>query len=617
MATAADVPGKYDVVINGAGYLFADIVETSLPFRYARAQYSYSPTFIERQNTQGNYGDNQQDFWLTWTQRDWSLGEDQRWYRGDDTASRKYWAATGVDVSTPGQVGMSYTKTSGTTSSSASSFVMGPARTPGGDIQYTDVTNLYIVNSSGTETSQGAHGLGAAPTTICSDGANLYLSTTAAGTVGVRKWTGAAYSTFSATGADSLAYLNNTLYGYQNTTGKLIRYDAAGAVTTLFTWQDAAGTFVDIKGQLVAYGGRLAILARGQSNEIELWIYDGVGVNRVASFGVAGVTKTGQAIDKIVVSNGIIYVAATVKTTTKNTRRAIYYYANGTYGILWESQDNGTTIPMLAPFAGGIIFTDVLSLQKVRFYDPATGAISTIALLAFDGNGPIALGATSSFFAVRGKESIGGEKVYIFPGSTAQTNVTVDSSLIDFDTSLTKQFRGIKVDFDSASDGDGGSVDIAYQTENLANGSYTTLQTGAAAGTEYTLSSVSGRSLSIRITLNKGTSTLGPTLKRVYLRAVPVLQQFRHREYILDLTPNRKLRDDVSYHPNTGREQADLLVTAAQQTTPFSITDRFGTFTGIIDLNDGDGFQLSEIHPATGRPTKSGAFLARIRVREV
>jgi integrase len=52
------------------------------------------------------------------------------------------------------------------------------------------------------------------------------------------------------------------------------------------------------------------------------------------------------------------------------------------------------------------------------------------------------------------------------------------------------------------------------------DGSYTTLQTGAVSGTEYTLT---GRNISVKITVNKGTSTNGPVLKRHYIRAAPVV----------------------------------------------------------------------------------------------
>jgi hypothetical protein len=194
----------------------------------------------------------------------------------------------------------------------------------------------------------------------------------------------------------------------------------------------------------------------------------------------------------------------------------------------------------------------------------------------------------------------------------------VDSSLFDFDSSLSKFVRGVKVDFDPAPDGDGGAVDVYYRL-NKANSIPVLLATNITAGTEYMIDQQC-HSVGIRCVLKKGTSTLGPTLKRVSVRAAPELQQFRRREFVLDLTNStdtpRKLRDGT-YHPKSGREQANDLVTASQLQTPFSITDRFGTFTGFIDLNDPQGFGLFEIHPSTDEPAKSGAFIAQVMVREV
>ena len=50
-------------------------------------KYAYSPTFVERANVQGDYGDNQQDFFMTFSQKDWSLGEQQRYFRRATTGS--------------------------------------------------------------------------------------------------------------------------------------------------------------------------------------------------------------------------------------------------------------------------------------------------------------------------------------------------------------------------------------------------------------------------------------------------------------------------------------------------------------------------------------------------
>src|SRR5690348_14609837 len=95
---AADVPDRYDVVFSlndgtTYGFLYADSVESNLPFRTHKALYSYSPTFLERQNLSNTYGDNFQDFFLTASQADFSEGEQQKFFRVNDQDSvRKYWA---------------------------------------------------------------------------------------------------------------------------------------------------------------------------------------------------------------------------------------------------------------------------------------------------------------------------------------------------------------------------------------------------------------------------------------------------------------------------------------------------------------------------------------------
>ena len=103
---------------------------------------------------------------------------------------------------------------------------------------------------------------------------------------------------------------------------------------------------------------------------------------------------------------------------------------------------------------------------------------------------------------------------------------------------------------------------------------------------------------------------MGPTLRRVYVRASPLLQTFKRREYVLDLSgrdgeQSLQLRDGT-HHPKDGQAMAVDLNTAAVATSPFSITDRFGTFTGIMEP---DGFQLVEVRPEE--------YVATVRVREV
>src|SRR4051812_23328751 len=96
--SATDVGARIDVLIDGQGYIFDDTLDSgSVYSQHQRAELGLSPIFIERQNVSGDFGDNQQDFWLTSTQKDWSEGEQQRYARVNDADSaRRFWAGTNV-----------------------------------------------------------------------------------------------------------------------------------------------------------------------------------------------------------------------------------------------------------------------------------------------------------------------------------------------------------------------------------------------------------------------------------------------------------------------------------------------------------------------------------------
>ena len=614
-ATSADVPGKYDCVIDGKGYVFADSVEPSLPFRTHRAIYDISQTFVERQNVSQSYGDQSQDFFLTSSQNDWSEGEQQRFFRLTDQDSiRKYWAGSNVDVVTlPGQISIQPAVKTLTFASTIVAAGVGG----NGNTYAASTTNLYEVSPSGSITDHGAHGAGTpnGPKAICNDGFNTYI----AGSTAIRKWSGVSFSTFSsATGATALAFLNNTLYslygGVVNGLAHSLRqYDTSGTETTIFTWQNASGGGIDATMSLVGYGGKLLILrSPGDNIGAELWIYESDAPSKVIEF-----PKNFSAFS-LCVLNGIGFIGGSFVSGV-NYESAVYYYANGSEGLLWRARSTtstSTSLTCIGDFQGRVVWTDETN-GKIISYDPVAGGVSTIGSFTAGSTSSLnTLSAGSTSFLIT-RDSVTG---YLFPDSSIASTATVSSSLIDFESSLTKVFRGIKVDWQSATDGNGGSVDIAYQVDSL-DGSYTNLQTGATSGTEYTLSNVSGHAISVKITLNKGTSTAGPILKRVYVRAAPQLQQFRSGLYIIDCTGTaeqpRELRDNT-FHPLVGYDQVQNLLTAAKSTTPFSVTDRVnGTFTALVDLSDSEGWDVYEVHPSTGNKEHPGSYLVRIKLREV
>lgn len=610
--TAGMVPSRYDVVIDGYGYITARAVDPNMPFRVQQQMLSYSPTFVERQNVSNSYGDNAQDFFLTIRQRDWSLGEQQKFFRAGNDG--RDWMGSNIDVRTAGQVSLRQQLKTLTFAGAVRACL---TRQFGAtQVVAASATNLYQVDQTGAITDLGAHGLGAAPaaTGIAADSRNVYLSTTAAGTVGVRKWNGAAFSTFSASGADSLEYLNNTLYGFRASSGDLVQWDTAGTLTSLFPWKDAdgtarAGTF----GRVESYGGQLLAVWSDGANGAEMWVYDGVGTKLLAVF-----ANNFYARD-VCVAFGIVFIAGgfvrpvNASATNVSFRPAIYFYAGGELGLLWQADTWGaggstaTNLASVVSFDNGVVFNDDTT-GRLMFYNPAAGGVSALGSYTTAGDTPFLAASQRSLVHTRNQTA-----GYFYPDMSAvPASGYVVSSLIDFDSSLTKVLRGVTVEFESASDGNGGTVDVAYQLNSLA-GAYTSLATGVTSGTEILFpASTSAHAVSIKVTLNKGTSTAGPILKSCSVRGAPVLPPYRLNEYILDLGGDSSsqnpvvLRDAQTPHPLSGEQMHANLVAAIQAQIPIQVTDRSGTFSAMPEPENCE-FDL----------TRPSQWYARLRLREV
>jgi hypothetical protein len=630
-ATAADVPTRYDVVIaapNGTfGYVLLDTIEPNIPFRTHRAVYGQTQPFVERQNMSNSYGDNAQDFFLTIRQRDWSLGEQQKYFRtGQDG---RYWMGSGVEVSTPGQVTLSKTMAPATFGEVVRACVRDHTNDDPTKNLCASAGSLYSVDAVGNLVNLGAHGLGAggpARWGMANDNNATYLSTTAAGSAGVRMWNGAAFSTFSASGADSLAYLNNTLYGFRTSNFDLVRWDTAGVLTSLFTWRAAGGGAGGFSTpRLVPFGGKLLIGSVYAQESSELWIFDGVGVSRLE------VLPENFIISDMDVLYGVAYIAGAFIRRSDAThlvaRPAVLFYDGSQIGLLWRANDyNTATIattslnlgpyPALGVNDGRLVFTDETN-GNLMAYNPALGGVSSVA--SFTPNtGDSCSMASSPYFVLHTRNQA---MTYYFPSTSYPASGYVISSLIDFDSSLPKVFRGVTVEFDLATDGNGGSVDVAYQLDSLV-GAWTTLATGVTSGLEVTFpANTSGHAVAIKITLNKGTSTAGPTLKAMNVRGAAIMPIYPRGEYILDCggtaSQPRELRDG-SWHPLTGYEMVQNLIVARNSTTPITITDKVnGTFIGFIDVNDPQGFDVYEVHPAPEDNKRPGSYIVRLTVRGV
>lgn len=594
--TAADVPGKYDVVIDGHGYIFANALAPSIPFRTQRAKYGYSPTFVARQNVSGNFGDNQQDFWLTLSQNDWSAGEDQRYLHvGDPDTLHSFYAGSAIEISVPGQVSMVCVSDAKTAAAAVVGMVGHPYQNY---IYFATATNLYILDASSVLTNAGAHGVTAGPGIVMCPGqpnvgaTDVYIGSPV---TGIRKYNGGAFSAFNATTApDALVFANNTVYGAS--AGTFWSYDTAGVATTQANFKSGSGVIVSDTAahKLLYFGGAILYIRQFGLSGGELWQYTGTpGISLLASL-----PPNFELLDACV-AMGVVILSGRFNSD-RGLRPGIFYYYNGTINLLWQAESWQSApsfgAAMVAPFRTGFVFTDEPRLQ-VRYYDLNTGAISAIYSYAAPGfTLTTDIATANTHIAVHSQSTA----IDHWPqAGTTATSSYVTTSLVDFDSSLLKNFRGVIVEWDPASDGNGGTVDIAYRLNSISpSATYTSFQTGITSGTEYFFSGVQGRSISIKVTLKKGTSTSGPVLRRIYLRAAPTQQTFRNDEMILDCTgANGKtpvsLRNGND-HTLDGKDMVTNIRAAITSSSPITITDRFGTVSAIIDAAN---VEIIEIQP--------------------
>lgn len=602
MAVAADVPDKYDLVLNGEGYILDRTADPN-------AIHQYTPTFVDRQNVSGSYGDNQQEFWMVLSQNDWSGGEQQKYIRVNDGESRRrYWAGSAVDILTDGQVALARN----TTSLSVSGTVVASCNWNGqpvfnsGDTLY-KVNNYSTVVSIGTITStfSGMTGYG-----MCSDDSNVFFAYPSGGTNGcIRQWNGSSFSNFAPSlGVSSVEMLGNVLYGAGNVSaGKTILYSfsTSGAATTLYTWQTADGN-ADVTriGRIRRYGGSLLMHTLTQAGRI--YQYDGAGVSEIAQMPPAFYPT------EICVAEGIAFIGGSYLKLNTGTNTdffhlpAVFFYVDGALNELWRADDytsNHTSAGVTTstanpvPWLGGVIWWDDYRGQ-LTYYDVLKASISGVsANTAVKG-----LGCFSGEAFFNGPSS-GTAGIFADPGSLSSSG-TVTTSLFDADSSLPKYWKSVKVDFDAPT---GATVDLAYRLNDLSS-SFTNLQTGAAAGTEYTVGQ-SARAITVKATLNKGSGG-SPVLKRIYVRGVPILDSFRRDTYVLDcsgrdsISPVR-LRDGTA-HQYTGAQMVTNLRTAASSSSPFTVVDELGSYTGLIEP---DSFRVSR--------SKDREYRVQFTVRQV
>lgn len=612
VAVAADIPTIFDVVIDGIGYMFDKR-------RDDQAQLGYTPTFVPRTNTSGAYGDNEQDFFLTSTQKNWSGGESQKHWGPDEDRNSRFWRGDGILIEKEGQFSLMPT-------------LRHPATPAAGNAQAAvghlglhylgGTTNLYQVSTSGT-VDWGAHGAGTpCRFGMCWDGVYLYI----AGTTSIRRWDGTSFTTFATVAnAGSLCFLNNQLYSCDDNTLRV--YSSSGVPTALYVWKDAGGmpypnqTAVQEKHpKLHTYGSNLLIYwTRIGVTRPELWMYDGDATFKTAQLPVG----LGGDIQE---SNGVVFLSsAEAVDSTENAWTSpggvIYAWVNGVIQEVYREDEPGGgvlppipfQIPALGILSGSLVFTSYSpSGFRIKRYVLETGAVESI--------GSIGASVINTANRMQISSAIGSicfssdvtPGYWYFPNTSDNSvarNGTLRSSFYDFSSSLQKLFRGVTVDFDPAS---GGQVDILYRIDGDVDDALTTLQLNAQPGVEYFLpDNTKGRQIQVAVTLSaSGITAPSPIVRRVYTRAAPFHQSYRKTIYHLDLSGSLGktpiMHRNGTAEPQTGMDLARILYNAVTLQTSVTISDALGSYTGLLDP---EGFQITQFNP--------DEFFATVSARQV
>lgn len=639
-ATATDIPWPFDVVINGKGYILATGILPSLPFRTQRANYGFSPIFLNRTNVGPNYGDDTQDFFLTAAQNDFSLGQGQKYFRSTDPDSiKRFWQATSGNVDTPGEFKMEQTTDGG----NEPGFVAFRSGAPLGTLTNqkgvlcTDTTLYTVDGTTSTLTSVGAHGAATGvqgPFGVTSDGVNVYIMSSAAKPTTIRKWDGTTFTTFSAAAnSDCLIYHNNQLYGVG--AGTLWSYSTAGVEASVFPWKDAAGTALPIKfGRPLSWGGKLLIPLN--ANEPAVWMYDGTNTTKIIQFPHNFVVYDSCVADGLAFFSGQFfreYEDSSVFHT--QSQGAVYVWDGNQLDVAWQdSQWYGSSTGAASTAASGtasVYFAadqtqlcnwgkDIIINAGDSFAGTLKYTVATGAIVNWQDNMSVStLGGMFScgLFLV----SYQGSAWDKYPKRTRGTQLSTlfVTSLFDFDSSLPKLFRGVKINWDHATnvfgnlDGDGGSMSLSYLLDSL-DAAPVGLANPAVSGQEYLIpNNTEGHSIAVQVVLDPGTSKTGPRLTKVSVRAAPVLTRFRHSEYVIDATgviEGGIMKTPVflrngQQHADTGKEMVDDLVVALEAGI-IEITDRLGSFMGMIEP---ENLEVLELRP--------DEFYVHMTVREV
>lgn len=437
LATTPQSVDRYDVVIGGTGFMLYRGEDDSPPDRVYKTEpvdSTYTPTFIDRTNVSGDLGDNVQDFFMTFVQRDWSSGIGQKYFRQQPDREASFYEGKNIQPTlVPGAVICGLTETTQALTGGAAkamNMVFVKAVKAGSNSKQDILIKAECdsVSASLFFSLDGGATWNSYPITAwnnpkdladvvagddnnvywleaSTDGASLIRTHTALlgsspGTITITSWT------TLTPGGRCIEYFNGSVYvGCSD--GTLRTFTSSGAAGT--TIKDfGGGTIVDI----LVGGGKIWILYLSTRGRYKLYTYDGQSVSEVAQLPTGwklGFAAEGQqtiinnsvtpsyslnssTINCLAYSDGVLYVSGMTPARDPGMsnaeqypyRTSLWFYASGNSGLVFESEtcsehfSRGGGSACCVVRGGKIVFADLLS-SRLLIYDPSTGGVAPIA----------------------------------------------------------------------------------------------------------------------------------------------------------------------------------------------------------------------------------------------
>jgi hypothetical protein len=568
-SSQALVPGKYDVSIDGRGYMLdrkmlaaGDLALIS-SIRATRAQGDGS-------TEPGEQSLNVEDLWRR-TQQSWHLGAGQDYLDRDDSQRSRYRTSLGINPWTRGQISLLNATTSAL-SATGSNLMLMPAGSrlyavDGATLKYTtDLTNWTTVTGTSGVTITGIASDGY--TVWVADGASVYSTNTGTG----------AASSWTTTDADLLGYVKGRLmYSDGNVIGYCSNIGTA-TLTALFTHASSSWTWVGFaEGPTAIYAAgyqgdksliyRIAITAEGTALAAPIVsgeLPDGEIVYSIGSYlGYIFLGTSKGARFCTVASNGDLTIGALIPTTYP----VRCFEGQGEYVWFGYTNYDGTN--------GGL---GRMSLRTFTDLDALKPAYATDLMVTSTAN--ILTVCTFSDIRVFGVSGVG---YYKEDTANLVASGTIDAGRMNFGITEKKIPAFIDITFAS---GFAGSVATYFAVNGSSTftlaGTQTTSSSDQVAAT-YEASETGADQVEVRHVLTRGSpTTSGPTILRHTVRALPI--PLLRRKITLPIV----LHDRVQTNAGTWVKYVvsdELSAIESLRTTKSVVTTQIGdeAYSGAVD----------------------------------